>query len=405
MRTIGRNEPCLCGSGKKYKKCCSVKESGAFKQAVMERETVDVQSEILRYAFSHSAFSQAVQKSFSKYKLVDDMRDTFYFFVGIWALFTTGISNGKTALERFASEASSNKSSLRPGLVDIVQSWVDIAPSIVKVADVDDRNLVVTDIFSKQSKKVKIIDELTEIPAKGALLSGYIVPFVDDVSIFFTSVLSFEDEVADKIEQVVLQKFAAYNAYKKKAASAQKGKDDGNGKRDNSPESFLQESFLDLLELFMSDEEPEVVVDKTAAGNKKNSNNKKNKSDKKIVKAQRVDIDATGINSTDIEWNNDQEAVVASLLEEQLKQEAADKTVIDAGYMLWRSYCEKKQPAIKNEKIYAAALHYIVLDKVSTVDKLTQKEAAELYDASPASVSSRSREMATVLEDELQSLD
>ena len=27
MRLIGRNEPCYCGSGKKYKKCCLQKDS------------------------------------------------------------------------------------------------------------------------------------------------------------------------------------------------------------------------------------------------------------------------------------------------------------------------------------------------------------------------------------------
>ncbi len=27
--TIGRNDPCYCGSGKKYKKCCAPKERGA----------------------------------------------------------------------------------------------------------------------------------------------------------------------------------------------------------------------------------------------------------------------------------------------------------------------------------------------------------------------------------------
>lgn len=29
-KKIGRNEPCPCGSGKKYKKCCGLKESMDF---------------------------------------------------------------------------------------------------------------------------------------------------------------------------------------------------------------------------------------------------------------------------------------------------------------------------------------------------------------------------------------
>jgi hypothetical protein len=26
MQKVGRNDPCLCGSGKKYKKCCELKQ-------------------------------------------------------------------------------------------------------------------------------------------------------------------------------------------------------------------------------------------------------------------------------------------------------------------------------------------------------------------------------------------
>lgn len=33
---IGRNEPCLCGSGKKYKKCCETKEVKSTQQVMME---------------------------------------------------------------------------------------------------------------------------------------------------------------------------------------------------------------------------------------------------------------------------------------------------------------------------------------------------------------------------------
>ncbi|WP_017756507.1 SEC-C metal-binding domain-containing protein [Calidifontibacillus oryziterrae] len=508
MQTIGRNEPCLCGSGKKYKKCCGVKESDALKQAVLERETVDVQSEILRFAFSYSAFSQAVQKNFAKYKLETDMRNTFYFFVGIWALFTKTIANGKTAVELFVNgkgPKGSGGSNLRPGLQAIIQSWIGQAPAAVKVVEVDDRNLVVADIFTKQTKKVKIIDKLTEIPAKGALLSGYIVPFVDDISIFFTSALSFEGKVADKIEQVVLQKYEEY--------LGKKGNTRTGGKAEKTPESFLQESFLDLLELFMSDEEPDdvingngskAVVDGAKPANKGGGKASKTSAsagekgtgakaagagrtskvadekaagagrtskvaDEKVAGAERsskvdakgsgagrtskvdakasraskvvdakaekstkgtkakanpkvaVAVDAekeqtskskrvvkkknTSTNAIDkIEWNNEQEKTVASLLGEQLERVDVGKYIVEAGYMLWRSYCDKKQPAIKNEKIYAAALHYLVLDKVPSEEKLTQKEAAELYDASPASVSSRSREMASVLENELQDL-
>jgi hypothetical protein len=34
MTEIGRNDPCPCGSGKKYKKCCGAKQAGRIMNAV-----------------------------------------------------------------------------------------------------------------------------------------------------------------------------------------------------------------------------------------------------------------------------------------------------------------------------------------------------------------------------------
>jgi uncharacterized protein len=37
MTKIGRNDPCPCGSGKKYKKCCYDKDQAAAHAAAVER--------------------------------------------------------------------------------------------------------------------------------------------------------------------------------------------------------------------------------------------------------------------------------------------------------------------------------------------------------------------------------
>ena len=40
MSDIGRNDPCPCGSGKKYKKCCGLKEIKATKRPLTSRQIV-----------------------------------------------------------------------------------------------------------------------------------------------------------------------------------------------------------------------------------------------------------------------------------------------------------------------------------------------------------------------------
>ena len=36
MPKVGRNDPCPCGSGKKYKKCCELKEYAEQQKAIQE---------------------------------------------------------------------------------------------------------------------------------------------------------------------------------------------------------------------------------------------------------------------------------------------------------------------------------------------------------------------------------
>ena len=51
MTTTGRNEPCPCGSGKKYKKCCMDKDTAVdLKEFRENRAEEDLRGEILRFA-------------------------------------------------------------------------------------------------------------------------------------------------------------------------------------------------------------------------------------------------------------------------------------------------------------------------------------------------------------------
>ena len=42
---IGRNDPCHCGSGKKYKQCCYAEDSKKHDEPVIEAESSEVEAE------------------------------------------------------------------------------------------------------------------------------------------------------------------------------------------------------------------------------------------------------------------------------------------------------------------------------------------------------------------------
>jgi len=61
----GRNQPCPCGSGKKFKQCCLRKEEEAEHKAMVDRHTVARWREWWCTTFVQTRFWQAKQAAFA----------------------------------------------------------------------------------------------------------------------------------------------------------------------------------------------------------------------------------------------------------------------------------------------------------------------------------------------------
>ncbi|MCP5506077.1 MAG: SEC-C domain-containing protein [Chlamydiales bacterium] len=57
MKEVGRNDPCPCGSGKKYKKCCAQKSS-MERRTFTQINTSEIQSKIGKIAGALSQINQ-----------------------------------------------------------------------------------------------------------------------------------------------------------------------------------------------------------------------------------------------------------------------------------------------------------------------------------------------------------
>jgi len=67
MATVGRNEPCPCGSGKKYKKCCMAKETTLDLEAYRAARTEEsLRGEIMKFATS-ARFKDEIVEAFRKF--------------------------------------------------------------------------------------------------------------------------------------------------------------------------------------------------------------------------------------------------------------------------------------------------------------------------------------------------
>lgn len=340
---IGRNEPCPCRSGKKYKKCCGAKEAVSITH-VIESEIDELQKKLLHFALNH--FEVEIFKGFEEYQdyfdIEEDERQFYEFVFTIWfSLFTT-LEDGETILEHFiSSEVGKIK---RPKLKQILQSWTEARTIAGEIVSVDNNSLIVADGFS--SEKFEAILTNTQKPFKaGSFFIGFLLPF-DQKYVFFPAPFDLPELPVNQAIGFIEQKSIEADYH--------------------SRQEFLTGFFM------------EIMKDLTMVGGM-------------------VDIDS-------LEWQKPIFKEVAELLKINLESLDETPSTVDIGIILWFKFCEKKQKNIRKPNLYAASMHYLLTLFNHMVSPITQKEAAKLYGVSVGSLSSTYAELDDELEEDIRTI-
>lgn len=341
---IGRNEPCPCGSGKKYKKCCGAKEAVSITH-VIESEIDDLQKKLLHFALDH--FEDDVYKAFDEYEryfsIEDEEERQFYEFVySIWFSLFCILDDGETILEKFiSSEVGKIK---RPKLKQILLSWTDARTIAGEITNIDNNLLTVVDGFSSEQFEA-IVTNTQRSFEKGSFFIGFLLPF-SEKHVFFPAPFDLPE----------LPNYQAIDYIKQKSETAGY----------HSPQEFFTDFFM------------EIMKDLTMVGGL-------------------VDADS-------MEWQSPIYKEVAELLKKNLESLGEIPSIVDLGIILWFQFCEKKQKRIKKPNLYAASLHYLLSTFNNMASELTQKEIAKLYSVAVGSLSSTYREMDDELEEEINKI-
>jgi hypothetical protein len=340
---IGRNEPCLCGSGKKYKKCCGAKEAVSITH-VIENEMDELQKKLLHFALNH--YENEVFTGFEEYQdyynLEEDERQFYEFVYTTWYSLFYALEDGDTILDKFiASEAGKIK---RPKLKQILQSWTEARTIAGEITNIENNQLTVVDGFSSQPFET-IVTNTQRSFEKGSFFIGFLLPFGQKY-VFFPAPFDLPD----------LSLYQAIDYIKLKSQGAGY----------HSPQEFLTDFFM------------EIMKDITEIGGM-------------------VEIDT-------LEWQLPVYKEVAELLKKCLESQGEMPPTVDIGIILWFKFCEKKQKKIKKPSLYAASMHYLLTLFNHMVSPLTQKEIAKLYGVAVGSISSIYAEMDDELEEDIKNI-
>lgn len=186
-RKVRRNEPCPCGSGKKYKHCCMRKEQTAStQQLTMYQEEADLMYQL--YQFSQSPpFNADLQAAFilfwNDHQAPGALRALEP--LDMARFFDWYVTDQRTSKERrriIDLFANREDSQLRPEQLDILRARQEALLSLYKLLEVKGNELVLTDLLRSGEHFVQG-DAWSRVATAGDLLLTRVIELEDDVHI------------------------------------------------------------------------------------------------------------------------------------------------------------------------------------------------------------------------------
>ncbi|WP_130860658.1 YecA family protein [Gracilibacillus phocaeensis] len=151
---VGRNDPCPCGSGKKYKKCCMKKDNLVSLQKIKEERLYAAKHELLEQLkdfVSGSCLSSreyyTLESEFKKRTQHTMDRGFFQF----WLYFFHRFENGKRGIEYFLSEMGDQLTSAEKVMAE---RWAALRPQFLQTINETERSVVFEDYHTKQTYHV-----------------------------------------------------------------------------------------------------------------------------------------------------------------------------------------------------------------------------------------------------------
>lgn len=355
MSTVGRNEPCPCGSGKKYKKCCE-KENVVNIDSMVNQELDVLQAQL--YDFIATAQDPKMEEAYHEYlKKMDLMKadpDIYEMAFVSWYGSTQKDEEGVRLIDRFIDKSVGTVT--RPQTAAVLESWRNLRVTAGTVEKVDDSTLHVEEVITGEKLVVKErFGNLEENSFFLALLlpngdkylpfaQYFIYPSIEKAATELVKIRfeqgefeNLQDYLADQYMMLADVGFVLYSAEKKK--SGKKAAVDSEGTEIEAPAEA--EAPLEGVEIWMTPEYNEAITS----------------------------------------------------LKTFLTEKGEDKAESELLVSVLEKYFYTERPTIRNPKIYSGAL----VDMAKNIDEISirhvQKELAEYFDVSANSISRRSKQI------------
>ncbi len=212
MTDTGRNDPCPCGSGKKYKQCCLKKASAQRAAGTEESLMRDLVRELIGFVKKH--YDEKMQDAYGFFAgaaddeaaLTPEQKGTTEINYSDWLVYDwiVDTDNGKTLIDLYLEQGSKLRPEQRAILVRMRKSIV----SLYEVVDVvPEESMKLRDLLLRRTVEVR--EKIaTRILVKGDVLALRLLP-LDDGHIMSGSAYGFKKKHRGRVLDTVNERYKA----------------------------------------------------------------------------------------------------------------------------------------------------------------------------------------------------
>lgn len=343
MSKPGRNDPCPCGSGKKYKKCCGLDNVIAFNPNVYKEELEQLVEDLMEFmdeTYNDEMMQHAVEHLPDEVLMQEHEAD-FAAIISLfyaWAVFHLPVDRGQTVYDHFYTQA--HQAIKYPVVRKSFSTWGESVTGIFTVIfdenENDEWHLALQD---EQTLEIYPYGGDLNLVEEGEALVGTIIPFMDSYSFFLGALPLAVEHTGTTFDAL--------------------------GKLNERGE-LVNEQFPSFLANMMQVPSEEIIMQ--------------------------------------LEWIDHKYQVTAQLFTEHMEEKGYEPFVIQTAIILWNYYCKEQNPIVRKPAAYAAVVDYFLQTSFSEGPSATQTEIANEYGVSVGTVSTNYQKVKGTMESALDQL-
>ncbi|MGA9287030.1 MAG: SEC-C metal-binding domain-containing protein, partial [Anaerobacillus sp.] len=327
MQKTKRNDPCPCGSGKKYKKCCMKSENAQdqLEEQLYTQELYTIQAQLVEYAMSQhdEKMVSLANDLFNRYEIPKNLEEAYMHGIFPWAIFHQAVNQwNKTIVKEYIQLYSHTFSTEK--VKETVNNWREAYMSIYTVEEVSGQTAVVKELSSDLPISILLHEEV--IVSRGESLAGILLP-VKNGAMPFIELLKIAPDAMETVHE--------------------KLSNDSTGVR-----AMMQNDF------------PEILSEIVKHGNGSNESK----------------------DSIEMIWTRKEDAEVASLFTENADNDFSNEQLNEV-LTFWKHYSNEEKPVVRKPSIFAASLEYLASKTYGS--SISQSALAKKYGTSPSSISAK----------------